>query len=175
MKFERNFSSGNFIKIKDGESVTGIFKGEPVEFYIHGNQADTTACEGEGCPRCKAGEEKRFRFRLNFICKQQGAIVCKIFEQGKRVYRMLKDLNEMSSLETTTLMIKRTGSSKDDTTYTIIPAMNAQLKPDEIEKLVASVQLNDLTIGTGVSNSAVKADDVSEEADVPNGAEDVPF
>lgn len=101
-----------FIKLKDGERLVGVFKGNPYEFHQvwEGKKIVPPGTKGSA-----------FRFRINFITKEGASYVAKVWEQGATVYHMLKDLNENYPLEETVVEVKRTGSTKDDTRYSVLP------------------------------------------------------
>jgi hypothetical protein len=125
MKFEGNSSvdSSNFMKLKDGESVRGVFSGEPHEFKQHWENGRSSLCTGaQSCPGCGPGKEPAsFRFLLNFITQENGAYVAKVWEQGWKVYKQLRALNEDYQLDKTVVKITRTGSKMNDTNYAVIP------------------------------------------------------
>jgi hypothetical protein len=102
-----------FLKLKDGESVTGVFRGEIYEFYSRwdGNRSKVTSVDDP---------EGKSRFRLNFVTKEENKLVAKIWEFGVGIYNQLADLNEDYSLEETKVKITRRGTGTD-TTYNILP------------------------------------------------------
>jgi hypothetical protein len=117
MKFKDHSSDSGgdklpYLKIKDGEKVAGVFKGEIHEFGLiwEGKKVVPIGTTGSS-----------FRFRINFITKEGASYVAKVMEQGATVYNMLKDLNESYPLEETVVEIRRSGSTKDDTRYSILP------------------------------------------------------
>lgn len=110
-----------FVKLKDGEEIIGVFKGMPHEFGLI----------WETKKHVPVGTEKStFRFRINFIVKEGASYVPKVFEQGITVYNMLKELHQSYPLPETAVKIKRSGSTKDDTTYTILP-LPPKMQPNE--------------------------------------------
>lgn len=164
MKFRDKSSGGgkkNFLKLKAGESVRGVFRGDPVDFRQHWVGGRGIICKGEvNCPLCKEGDKAGFRFRLNFIMNENGAYVSKVFEQGWHVYKDLKALHEGDyDLEKHLMKITRQGSDQK-TTYSIVPVPNGIITK-EIEEKITSVPLQDLSLA-------------SEESSEPEG-EDLPF
>lgn len=142
-------SKSNFLKLKSGESVTGVFRGDTMEFYAKWENKKTVIVpEGE--------DGGKFRFRINFITKENGTLVAKIWEQGAMTYNMLKELNTEYELQNTFVKITRHGDGLD-TIYTIMPA-KAQFT-QESENAVATVKLNDLNIKTKITGSAGPRDD----------------
>lgn len=122
MKFkERPKGPNNFLKIKAGESIKGILRGEIFDYSQHWHLNKGEQCAGEGCVLCAEGAKKSFRFRANILIKNEaGNYECKIFEQGGVTYDFLKSLSEDFDLEKTVLKISRVGE-KMQTKYTIVP------------------------------------------------------
>lgn len=148
MKFSKapktgDSSGGEFLKLKDGESVSGVFRGEPHEFYSRYNPNNNTSSLVE-----ENDHGARFRFRLNFVTRDKETKDFKalIWEQGPTVYNLLKELNEeYGDLSTKVLKIKRKGE-KLETEYVIIPDGKANFN-DVVRKAVEQVPLHDLTLG----------------------------
>lgn len=132
-------SVGKFLlKLKPGESVTGVFKGDPAMFYQHFTGGRSSECPGRNvCQQCASGEKASWRFRLNFIAQDStGAWSVKVFEQGRRVYTQLVEINKENPLEHTRVKITRIGADKQ-TTYQIMPSTKAITTAENatIEKL----------------------------------------
>lgn len=129
-----NGSSGNlFLKFKDGESKTGVFRGEPYEFYqkwVSNKSHVTSADDPEG----------KSRFRLNFVVLEDGKFVAKIFEFGLTVYGQLADIQEEYDLETIKVKITRRGTGTD-TTYMVLPLLKEPI-PAKAFKEIESVHMN---------------------------------
>lgn len=135
---------GTFLKLKDGDRVKAIFRGDPKVFRQHWINGRSLLCSGKECGACAEGDKSKFRFRINVLVQQEGVWVAKVFEQG---YGMFKDLKEMHEneydLEQTCLMLSRSGTGAD-TEYRIIPAKdNGGIKPPDFKKL-AAIPLNEL-------------------------------
>src|SRR6185312_16723655 len=125
MQFKADEPSGLggqfFIKLKDKESIVGVFRGDPYDFKQHWMQNGSQICPGAGCNECIKGMKPSFRFRLNFVTNEHGKYVARVFEQGRAVYGQLASLNNSGyPLEKTVVKITRTGNDKA-TTYTILP------------------------------------------------------
>ncbi len=120
-KDEKDIPSGGgdkFVKLKDGESIAGVFMGDPYEFSVLWSSGKSSVVE-DGTPNAK------FRFRVNFITKDAKGYVAKLFEQGPAVYKRLIKLNEdFQGLENVVVKITRHGSGMNDTEYTIDPVMD---------------------------------------------------
>jgi hypothetical protein len=149
MKFrsggEKKSDSKVFIRLKDGEKVNGVFRGDPYEYYLHWIENKSVECAGkESCIHCWAGDKARFRFKLNLICKVDGVWIARILEQGWSVYEALRDLHENGyDLEQTAVSISRSGEGTS-TKYTVLPLPNnGGLKPADFAA-VHKVPLNAL-------------------------------
>lgn len=146
MQFKSNPESKGggslFLKLSDGDAVQGVFRGDPHEYYQHWVGGKSVVCN-HPCAHCKAGDEAKFRFRINFVLKENGAFTAKIFETGAKLYRDLKELHEADyNLEETLVRLKRKGT-KLDTEYSVIPS------PKKIDaaalKALSAVELKKLT------------------------------
>lgn len=138
MKFtedpQTNNSGGLFIKLKDGESVQCVLRGEPKVFYVQWENGKSSECS-------KGAKGAKFRFRINAIVNEDKKYVAKILEQGAVMYSDLKALNEEYPLEETLVKITRHGTGTD-TTYTVMPTRQ---QPDEKTlKLIELVELQSL-------------------------------
>lgn len=130
-------SAGNFLKIKAGEFALGVFRGSPHEFYNLWENG-----KSKEVPQGTLGA--RFRFKINFVTKVNGQHTPVVWEQGPTVYNQLKDFNKDFPLEKTIVKISRTGSTKDDTTYTILPLPKGSEVTPQLEETLAALKLNDL-------------------------------
>jgi hypothetical protein len=131
MKFnaDRGESSANVIRLKDGESVTGVLRGDILEYERAYN----------------AGDKPKFRFKVNMIFSENGALVAKILEGGWKLYRSLSDLQNAGwVLEESFIRVARTGSTLQNTVYSATASPN---KPtaDQLGA-ISRVQLNALTV-----------------------------
>ncbi len=134
---KRDIPAGNgssmFLKIKDGESVKGIFRGEPYEFFQVWENGRSRMVEPNN-------PEGKSRFRCNFIVQEDGKFVAKTFEFGLTVYNQMADINEEYELETTKVKISRRGSGKD-TEWSLLPLLKEPIPP-KVLKEIEAVQLN---------------------------------
>jgi hypothetical protein len=147
LKFKaKSEDTRNFIKLKAGESIQGVVKGDPYDFRIHWlpKEQRSVLCEGKAaCPVCESGEKSSFRFRINFIVKDGEDYTAKILEQGWTSYQALINLQESGyDLEKQLIMINRQGTGLN-TSYSIIPSPKGFLTPEVMAKL-QSVKLNEL-------------------------------
>lgn len=146
MKFRAKKPEGEggatFLKLKDGESVKGVFRGDPFDFESHWKNG-SVPCPGAGCEFCAQGEAPAFRFRINLVVKENGAYTAKLWEQGWRVYEALQGLDVSGyDLEKTAVQVTRRGSDKNNTTYSILPIPNAELSEDQL-KAIGDTKLHD--------------------------------
>lgn len=136
--------SKHLIRLKDGESISGVFRGEPYDFRQHWIDNRPQFCSGVSCPECEKKLRSSFTFRLNLVVFEKGIFVAKIFEQRSTVYKQLKNLHRSGyDLTKTVVTITRFGKSKDDTTYSILPTPNKTFTP-QLEAALAKVELHDL-------------------------------
>lgn len=144
MKFKEEPSTAgaqDHLKLKDKESRVGVFRGDPLEFYSVWNNSKST-------PSKKGEPGARFRFKVNFVTKDEGQnYVALVWEQGPTVYNLLKSLNEDYPLENTVMKITRFGSTKDTTSYTILPIPKGHEVTPALEAMLAKVKLNELHAG----------------------------
>lgn len=119
--------SKNFVKLKDKESIEGIFRGDIHEFFVlweNGKSKEVT----EGTP------EAKFRFRINFVIKEGAVYVPKIFEQGLTVYNQLRELNNEYGLDGIVVKVTRNGTGTD-TTYSTLPLLKKALTKETLAHL----------------------------------------
>ena len=138
MQFDHNpvtSTTTTFLKINDGESVQGVFRGDPHAFKSKWTDSGSELCQDND-------PEGRFRFRINFVQMVNGALTAFIWEQGARVYDNLKVLNADYDLESTIVRITRSGTGTD-TRYTIIPIKKHQVDGD-LEKSLKEINLHRL-------------------------------
>lgn len=119
MKFEVNpdslakgSGSGKYLKLKDGDEVRGVFRGDPYTYYAKWENKSLSWSKEE-----QPGY--RFRFRINFVQKVNGEYVPKVLEQGPMVYRQMAELAEDWELESTVVKLKRRGEGLD-TEYSLV-------------------------------------------------------
>lgn len=173
---EGGISSKHFLKLKDKESITGVFRGDPYDFRQHWVNKKSQVCVGDGCPLC-VDNKSSFRFRINFITKENEEYVAKVLEQGWTVYEQLREMHRSDyNLEKTIVRITRNGVEKQ-TTYLIMPRPDGAVKP-ELEKILGKVELHDLkTIGNEKAKDTPQVKpDADEDSRTPYMSdEDLPF
>jgi hypothetical protein len=124
--------SKNFLKLKDKESVQGIFRGDLHELFIFWENGKSREVE-------PGFQGAKFRFRVNFVMKEGAVYVPKIFEQGLTVYNQLRELNEEYGLEEIVVKITRNGTGTD-TTYSVLPLLKQTLSK-EVMKYLETMEL----------------------------------
>ncbi len=152
-----------FLKIKSGESVKGVCRGEVYEFYIkwEGNNSLVVTSSTPGA---------KPRFRINFVVKEDGKFTSKIFEFGPMVSNQLHDMSEDYDLSETVIKISKSGQGLE-TQYSVIPLKDpAPLA--EIRKVPLEIlDHKDKPIETASENDFGPAPhDIDEESD-----ENLPF
>lgn len=155
-KIEEVSGSQDYIRLKDKESVVGVFVGDPYEFFsIFENKKPREVPEGTS--------GAKFRFRLNFVVKDGTNFIPKIFENSATVYRQLDELNaEYDGLDTIYVKITRNGEGLD-TTYSILPSKN----PPKKEELahIKTLKLHDLSVKK--SDDAYKGSPFELDEEIP--------
>ncbi len=121
-----------FIRLKDGDSVEGVFRGQPHTFYqSFGDRAEYD----------KWAEGRSFKFKINFVVNEAGHLNVKIFQGGATIRDAILDAKEEYGLDCI-YKIKRTGSTKEDTRYAVL--FKQKLTPEGIEA-VNAMELKRLT------------------------------
>jgi hypothetical protein len=112
---------GKFIKLKDGESIYVILRGDIKTSYQKWN--------GSTYEPAKKGEEgASLRFKVNAVVFEDKKPVVKILEGGGHLYFDLKTINDEYALEITMIKISRAGE-RQGTRYTVMPA-GPKAQPD---------------------------------------------
>lgn len=125
--------SNLFFRLKDGETLNGVCRGEVYEFYIkwaNNKSQVVTSDDPEG----------KSRFRVNIVVQEGQKFVAKVWEFGLTIYNQLSDINEEYDLSKTKLKIKRVGTGTD-TIYMILPLLKEPLTPFVLNE-IESVTLN---------------------------------
>lgn len=114
-------SDPNEIRLKDGESVQGVLRGDIFEFES----------------AFKPTDKPKFRFKVNMVLMENGALVCKILSGGWKLYSQLRELSESGwDLETSFVRVSRTGSGINDTVYSAT-ALPKGPTPETLQKIAA--------------------------------------
>lgn len=127
--------SSKYIRLKDGESVTGILRGEIYEFHIKWVNGKSVVVD-------EKDPEAKHRYKINMVVPEEGKFVAKVLEFGSMLYDHLYELSLNMNLEKTKLKLSRKGTGTD-TTYIPVP-----LGPIEEKTLtqLSGVELNILNV-----------------------------
>lgn len=167
MKFPEKSGGGvkNLVKLKAGESIIGVFRGDPHVVWKHWENNRGYLCTGPGCEPCTR-KKASYRLQVNFVTKENGVLVAKVFEQGYRFQKTLEALNSEYPLESHMVKITRTGNGTD-TSYSVMPVQNSLLTK-KLEAEIAKVELNALgpvaEVGAALAKTATDTPD-DEEGD----------
>ncbi len=174
MKFtKRAISSGSgvgsnvFLRLKDGENKTGIPRGEIYEFrtkWANGKSSVVPESDPAGRPR----------FRMNFVVYDDGFKPL-IWEFGVQIYNQLADIADVYDLTKTKIRVSRTGSTKDNTSYNILPILKEPVSANAMNAIEA-VKLNVLNADKQESSVPDFGPPPDEPPPFPDFAEDeLPF
>lgn len=156
----------DLIKLKSGESVKGVFRGEITDFAVHWKNKRSLLCAGDGCKHCADPdmEPAKWRFMVNFVMQENGAMVAKIFEQSGATYDTLKGLAKEYPITQTQMKVSRYGSGPNDTTYALLPLPRWQVEK-ALEKKLSEVKLHDLEkIIKAKGGAVIPATDATDSA-----------
>ncbi len=135
MKFTERPKSGGgdmggptlYLRLKDGEAVNIIPRGEIHEFYsVFGVRGEVTA----ETPNAK------LRFKMNVVVNEAGTLKAKILEFGMTIYEQLSEINKVCDVTKTKIRLSRKGSGKSDTMYMLLPVVNEPLSA----KVMATIE-----------------------------------
>jgi len=132
-------SSGSslFLKIKDGESVKGVFRGEQVEHWILWGPSGSS-------PATKDTPKADWKCKRNFIVRENGALVAKIFDFGRTIGDQIEMLEKAGyDMEKTVVMISRKGQQLQSK-YTLVAIKESDVTP-MMEEELKHVKLKPLT------------------------------
>lgn len=174
MKFKpKTEDSRNFLKLKANETISGIFRGDIYEFRTHWAENRSTVCPGkDSCPLCRSGDKSKFRFRVNFIVKEDAGYAAKIVEQGWTFYDLLRTINDGDyELEKFVMKISRHGTGLN-TSYSVIPTPNGLVSPATELKL-KEIALNEL--GHITESETEPISEMGKQTIPPISDDDIPF
>lgn len=125
-----------FVKLNDGDSITGVLVGNPHVYYAmweNGKKLESDTKQ----PGYK------FRFKINLVREVNGAFVAQILDNGKLLYDDIVALHESGyNLEETMVRISRTGTGTS-TRYNVVPS--PQPLSAEVLEQVRATKLKRLT------------------------------
>lgn len=156
---EPKHEGGNFIKLESGQSVTGVFRGDVLEFYQSWPKG------GEKQVSLEPFEGGKLRMKANFVVHEGGKFVAKIFEFPVRVNNMLADIASEYDLNKTKIKLTRQGEGKN-TNWMILPITKEPLSAKQLKE-IAAVELN-------ILGEAAHRPEAIEDAESADG-EEAPF
>jgi hypothetical protein len=141
-------NGGSYLSLKDGESVTVVFRGEIHEFW------QSWPYGGEKLVFDKPTAGASSRFKANVVIRENNKFIAKVWEFGLAIYVQLGEINEVYPLERTKLKITRRGADKK-TSYMLLPIVAEPLSG----QLMAEVEAVPLNILDGKSEPEKEASD----------------
>lgn len=131
-------SSGDFLKLKAGETVTfHILTRVPEKNVIHWVDKKKINCIGKDCDICASGNKKKARWTISVWDRKSETV--KKLEFGTAIANQIKAIAEMleetgKTVHDTDLRIKTMGTSLE-TEYTVLPVpLGASIPEDVLEK-----------------------------------------
>ena len=147
-----------FLRIKGGESVKGVFRGDVYQFWVlwpEGGAKQILNHPVHGAA---------MKFKANFVVYENSKFIAKVFEFSSKINNDLAKLAKVCDIRKTKVMISREGSGKNDTRYTVFPVMNEPLGAGALAQ-IEQVKLNTL-------NKAQESD--TKEKETPSWDEPMP-
>lgn len=127
-------AAGSYLKIGDGQSVTGVPRGDVHEFFQRwpqGGQKEVFLVPTAGAAP---------RYRINVVVHEDGKFCAKVFEFGPSVYGQFSEISDNFEIDKTKVKISRKGSGKN-TEWFILPL--GPVDPKALKAIVAT-ELNAL-------------------------------
>lgn len=165
---EERDGGGMFLRINDGEHADGVFFGDVKEFF--------KKWDGTKYYECSPREEgASFKWKCNFIIKENGKLVAKIFENGTKLNNQLASLVAAGyELPKTKVRISRSGKGAN-TTWSVTPIPNGHVD-DATYAMLKDVELHSLS---GEKKKDPKGDMLNQDYVVQASAQyttdDIPF
>ena len=95
---EASKGDGMFVSLKNsGDSIEGIFLGEPYVYKQHWSPGSEKVICQDGCELCEDGKKPSSRFKINFFDIKARKV--KIFEGGVGWFRNLNSMREEYGLD----------------------------------------------------------------------------
>ena len=136
----------SFLRIKEGEEVTGVMVGDPIAVYKHWgeNKAGFLGfCTGESCTFCQDGNRATYSFNQNFLTlDDSGNPTMTILDGTATLGRQLQELEGIKGDDfytTNVVFIKRTGLTE----YTITD-VKAPAGLENFKTIIAESETTDL-------------------------------
>ncbi len=148
----------NYLKIKDGDSVTGVFRGEAHSFRIKWENNKSHVIDDPN-------PANHNRWKLNFVLREGDKFVAKTWEFGITVYDQLSALNAEYDLDSTKVKVTRKGTGTD-TAYFILPLLREPIPP-AIMKEIEAVPLNILDKAPSPKQEEVPWPEAGDHPEIP--------
>lgn len=143
--------------VNDGDSMTGIFRGEVFEFF----QIWPFGGEKQIFDTRVPGSVSRFK--VNFVVHEGGKFVAKIWEFGLQTYNQLAEYAENYDLEQTKIKLTRRGSGKA-TIWMTMPLLKETLTKKQLAEIEA-VELN--VLNGAQAQAAAPAEEPADDSEIP--------
>lgn len=152
-------TGGSFLRLKNGESVRGVFQGDIKHHYVKWDGKKNVDC-GE------KDDGAKVRFRCNFVLpKADGSgLEAKIFEFPWDVFADLKSIHSDSPLNKMKVKITRFGD-KTDTRYQIMPVLGKEALSEGQLAQVENVKL--LPLEKPEEQGAGDSSPMPDSSDIP--------
>jgi hypothetical protein len=166
---------GLFASIKEGESILFaplVSMSDVLSVNMHEiweiRPAIFIPCIGAGCEPCAQDHKSRFRAYLPILTKD-GEV--KILPIGVTVFRQLKTIAEDVDIKGKVMRLRRTGSGRYNTTYTLVAIGKEQdVSKIELPNIVEAIGPTDME---GIEKLWVQAGFVEGDDDEPTAEEEV--
>jgi len=155
-KEERTEESKHIIRLKDKESIQGVFRGTLKEYYQHwfGPGTPPAICaDRRTCEHCKAKVKSSYRFRANIAVPNGAGFEMKIFEGGRTIYDQLAEIATVYDVKQHMVKLSRSGSGLNDTTYSVMPLPTGAMAGEKLAA-IERLPLHDLGVEDDVPMNA---------------------
>lgn len=123
--------SNKFMTVDEQNPQQVRLIGDAVERFEHGFGKEASVCQGEGCLKCKQGDEAKQKFKMNVYNWTVGKVQIWNFSAGvaKQLKGIAKSIaSEDKGMDDVDLKISAAGTNKDKR-YTIIPWPSTKTLP----------------------------------------------
>lgn len=172
--YSKNSDSNSIIKLKkDGDSISGLFAGNSVQFHQHwvDGQKLPVPCKrdiSKQCALCDQGHKSTFRFRINMLVSINKKLTPMIFENGWTVLQSLMAIDKHAPLSRHQVtVVKSIANGKHS--YTIIP--KTELKEEQLVKIR---QIPLLSLAVSYGDAPVPPQPKIEQNQAPNQSSQTP-
>lgn len=122
----------NYLKLRDGESVIGILRGEMHSFRVKWENGSSTKLD-------EPDRNRHNRWKVNIVVKEGSGLVVKVFEYGVDLYDQFADIQEAlketgKDISQIKLRISRRGTAMN-TKYLVMPRSDDPISPSLMKEL----------------------------------------